>query len=535
MKTTLILSQVFGKVFKNKTLLLSLLLLSATIADAQKMVSMTKENLKDKIMGGWAGQTIGVTFGAPVEFKFNGTMINDYQKIPWYDGLLKKSMVNGPGIYDDLYMDLTFVEVFEREGLDAPVESHAKAYANAGYMLWHANQAARYNILQGILPPSSGHWLNNPHADCIDYQIEADFAGLMSPGMPNTASKISDNIGHIMNYGDGWYGGVYIGAMYSLALTSNDINYVVNEALKTIPKKSKYYECIADVIKWHKMYPNNWKKTWFELQQKWTNDIGCPDGVFAPFNIDATINSAYVVLGLLYGKGDFTQTMEITTRCGQDADCNPSSAGGILGAMLGYKAIPEYWKLGLKEIEDMDFKYTSTSLNDVYEIGTKHALQNIERNGGKVSGNTITIKTQLPTPVRFEESFEGHFPLDKKWIGKNLENEIELDFEGNGFVLRGDTKLKESSSRETKGDKYAQIEVYIDDKLSETIKLPAKFTTRRLEICWKYQLVDTKHKVKLKLINADPEITCYLSELIWYSSKPQKQVTIATFGPYKKK
>ena len=102
-------------------------------------------------------------------------------------------------------------------------------------------------------------------------------------------------------------------------------------------------------------------------------------------------------------------------------------------------------------------------------------------------------------------------------------------------MLKGDTKLKENSSREAKSDKYAQIEVYIDNKLSETIKLPAKFTTRRLEICWKYQLVDTTHKVKLKLINADPEIICYLSELIWYSSKPQKQVTIATFGPYKKK
>ena len=95
-------------------------------------------------------------------------------------------------------------------------------------MLWHANQAGRYNILNGIKAPQSGHWKNNPHADCIDYQIEADFAGLMSPGMPNTASAICDKIGHIMNYGDGWYGGVYVGAMYALAFVSNDINYIVS-------------------------------------------------------------------------------------------------------------------------------------------------------------------------------------------------------------------------------------------------------------------------------------------------------------------
>ena len=103
------------------------------------------------------------------------------------------------------------------------MDSLAAAFANAGYVLWHANQAARYNILNGIRPPESGHWLNNPHADDLDFQIEADFAGLMSPGMPNAASEFCDRAGHIMNYGDGWYGGVYVAAMYSLSFVSDDI------------------------------------------------------------------------------------------------------------------------------------------------------------------------------------------------------------------------------------------------------------------------------------------------------------------------
>ena len=327
-----------------------------------KTIIFSKETLKDKIKGGWAGQTIGVTFGGPYEFRFKGTFIGDYQPLKWYDGYLKNTMLNNPGLYDDLYMDLTFVDVFEKYGLDAPVDSFANAFANAGYMLWHANQAGRYNILNGIKAPASGQWKNNPHADCIDYQIEADFAGLMSPGMPNTASAISDKIGHIMNYGDGWYGGVYVGAMYALAFTSSDINYIVNEALKTIPKQSEFYQCINDVIAWHKKYPADWKQTWLEVQKKWADDIGCPEGVFVPFNIDAKVNAAYVVIGLLYGGGDFTKTLEITTRCGQDADCNPSTAGGILGTVLGYDKIPAYWKMGLKEAEDIDFKYTTMSL-----------------------------------------------------------------------------------------------------------------------------------------------------------------------------
>lgn len=34
--------------------------------------------------------------------------------------------------------------------------------------------------------------------------------------------------------------------------------------------------------------------------------------VFVPFNIDAKINSAYVAIGLLYGKKDFYQTIDIS-------------------------------------------------------------------------------------------------------------------------------------------------------------------------------------------------------------------------------
>ncbi len=172
---------------KRSTVLIFACLLTTIVTAQTKMIVLTKQKLKDKVMGGWAGQTIGVTFGGPYEFRFQGTFIGDYQPLLWYDGYLKTTMLNNPGLYDDLYMDLTFVDVFEKYGLNAPVDSFANAFAHAGYMLWHANQASRYNILHGIKAPLSGHWKNNPHADCIDYQIESDFAGLMSPGIPNTA------------------------------------------------------------------------------------------------------------------------------------------------------------------------------------------------------------------------------------------------------------------------------------------------------------------------------------------------------------
>ena len=148
---------------------------------------------------------------------------------------------------------------------------------------------ARYNILRGMTPPASGDWRNNPDADDIDFQIESDFIGLMSPGMPAAAADMADRVGHIMNSGDGWYGGVYIATMYSLAFTSTDVNYVVTEGLKAIPVGTRFYQTISGVIDLHKQYPDDWKRAWFEIQKKWAEDVGCADGVFAAFDIDARL------------------------------------------------------------------------------------------------------------------------------------------------------------------------------------------------------------------------------------------------------
>ncbi len=504
---------------RNVSLLLLTLVLSASCSHRPttgqqtglpEKITFTPEELMDKVKGGWAGQTIGCTYGGPTEFKYNGTMIQDYVPIEWFDGYIKWWYDYVPGLYDDVYMDLTFVDVFDRLGLDAPVDSFAMAFARAKYSLWHANQAARYNILQGIRPPESGHWLNNPHANDLDYQIEADYAGLMSPGMPNAASEVSDKIGHIMTYGDGWYGGVYVGAMYALAFVSDDIEFIVTEALKTIPEESDYYRCMNDVIAWHKAYPDDWKRTWFECERKWSSDIGCPDGVFVPFNIDATINSAYILIGLLYGKGDFEKTIDIATRCGQDSDCNPASAGGILGTILGYKRIPEKWMRSLREVEPLKLAFTNISLESAYWMSYDQALQMIRRNGGTVADDRIEILCQRPVAVRYEKAFEGMYPKEKIAVDKPLDKVGELSFEGNGFVCKG--------AVESADENYvARVELYVDGQLAETANLPASFAERRHELFWKYQLPEGKHTLSFKWLNPDGKATIHMSELLIYT------------------
>ncbi|MBR1518206.1 MAG: ADP-ribosylglycohydrolase family protein [Prevotella sp.] len=475
---------------------------------AKEKFVISKSELLNKIKGGWAAQTIGCTYGGPTEFVYQSRMIPDSINIEWPDGRMASYYERNAGLYDDIYMDLTFVDVFERLGLDAPVDSFAMAFANAGYHLWHANQAARVNILNGIMPPLSGDWRYNPHADCIDYQIEADFAGLMSPAMPNQASRFSDRIGHIMNYGNGWYGGVFVGAMYSIAFTTDNIEEIVSEALKTIPKRSTFYKCISDVIAWHKMYPHDWKKTWQLVQDKWSEDIGCPNGVNDILNIDASLNSAYVVMGLLYGEGDFAKTLEISTRCGQDSDCNPATAGGILGTVMGYDKIPEVWMKQCREVEDRNFAHTSISLNKAYDMSYRHALQVIKRNGGKIDGDKVVINKQRPKAVRLEEGFKG-LKYAGSIDGIDFNHEKPIEFDGVGLVIG-------SWYRGEKPDYVADIEVVIDGKVVGRVKAPQLYRKRLPEIFCKYDLKPGHHKMQVRLLNPNKDNSFHMGKISFY-------------------
>ncbi|MBQ8864426.1 MAG: ADP-ribosylglycohydrolase family protein [Rikenellaceae bacterium] len=459
-------------------------------------VTMSREVLLDKIKGGWAGQVLGCTYGGPTEFKWRSEMIPADHEIPWgrldqVSGMMK----SWPTLYDDIYMDLTFVGVFDRLGLDAPQDSLAMAFANEGYHLWHANQAARYNLLNGIPAPESGHWRNNPHADDIDYQIEADFAGIMSPGMPNAASEISDRAGHIMNYGNGWYGGVYMGAMYALAFVTDDVEVIVTEALRTIPRRSSFYRCMADVIDIYHTYPDDWRKGWQVCQDKWGHsDVGCSEGALAPLNIDALINSAYVIFGLLYGEGDWMKTIDISTRCGQDSDCNPASAAGILATAIGYNRIPADWLEPLKQAEDMDFAYLPYSLNDTYDMSFRHALAMIERYGGEVTDNDVTIKCQRPKPVAFEQSFPNLTPTERKPIGIKLDGqEWSYTADCAGIIFNGWVRGPK--------EYVAELEVSVDGGEVERFTMPALYRLRRLDVYWNFLLKPGSHTVTLRWLN----------------------------------
>lgn len=386
------------QMYRNTFLFFCFLLLvtSCSRESSRQFREIPADTLKDKIAGGWAGKMIGVTYGAPTEFRAQGKTYED--SIHWTPGDVRGALGQ-----DDIYVQLTFLMTMDQYGMDAPAKKYQELFAKAGYPLWHANVQARKNYFDSIFPPQSGHPDFNLHADDIDFQIEADYIGFLCPGMPVTANQLADKTGHIMNYGDGVYGGAFVASLYAEAFFENDIPKIIDKALLSIPAESDYAKIIRDVILLHQHYPSDWRAAWNELEAKWGKVQICESGT--AFNIDAKLNGAYIVMGLLYGEGDPLKTMEISTRCGQDSDCNPSNAMAVLGLITGFSGLPFEWQEAVKSIGDSPFIHTDYSFNKAVDQTLAYAGQLVTANGGKQSGETVMINIQDPQPLPFEDSF----------------------------------------------------------------------------------------------------------------------------------
>jgi inosine-uridine nucleoside N-ribohydrolase len=355
----------------------------------------------DRMKAGWIGQMAGVGWGGPTEFKWKGQIIPEDKMPQW-----KPEMINQFN-QDDIYVEMTFVRTLELYGMDVSIRQAGIDFANSGYQLWHANRYGRENLRKGIAPPDSGHPKFNAHADDIDYQIEADFAGLIAPGLPNVAIELGEIFGRLMNYGDGLYGGQFVGGMYAEAFFTNDRIAVIQAGLKCIPSQSQYAECIRDVMTWYKQHPDDWTQTWALIEAKYQDNpdyrrFSCDKG---DFNIDAKINGAYIVMGLLYGEGDMDKTIAVSTRCGQDSDCNPANAGGILATMIGFERLDDKFKSALNP--KGKFSHTPYNFPALIEVCKKLVRESVIRRGGRITKENgveyFVIPEETPKPSPFEQ------------------------------------------------------------------------------------------------------------------------------------
>jgi hypothetical protein len=436
------------------------LALNAQAAEKEPYRRLSVDDYRDRLKGGWIGQMAGVGWGSPTEMKVYGRIMNESEMPPW-DPKRVNQYDN-----DDCYVEQTFVRTLEQYGLDVSAKQAGLDFARTTFNLWGANLVGRNNIRCGIMPPDSGHPKFALAQDLLDFQIEADFSGLISPGLPNSVIALCDKFGHMMNYGDGVYGGQFVGGMYAEAYFQKDVIKVIEAGLKCIPAESQYAEMVRDMLGWYRRDPENWQKTWELVEEKYHKDKNYSHG-WSEKTIEVKLNGAYILMGLLYGGKDFEKTIQIACRCGQDSDCNPANAGGVLGAILGFAAVPERCTSALDE--KRLFSASTYDWPEMLRVHEALARKVVVKYGGRIE-KEASGKEQFLIPVQVAQPG----PLEKSWQpgpvagGKYSEAEVDEMIGPIEYVAPG-WKVKDSGIRVGLPNEYVgRSNVLMTGPLNET-------------------------------------------------------------------
>jgi hypothetical protein len=189
--------------------------------------------------------------------------------------------------------------------------------------------------------------------------------------------------------------------MFALAWFDTDVARLVDEGLKAVDPRSEMYGVITDVRRWYGEHPDDWRATRKLLRDKYTRFKGdMPDRNGVLLNVGAATGA------ILYGQGDFRETVRLCFNFGWDADCTAATAGTLIGLIKGRK-----WMDGQGwQVKDLYANTTREKLPSDETISgyadrvVRLTKRIILENGGRVErrgdgGEVYIVKTQAPAVV----------------------------------------------------------------------------------------------------------------------------------------
>jgi ADP-ribosylglycohydrolase len=323
-------------------------------------VSLSEEEYLDRVLGAWLGRCVGCVLGKPVE-GWPRARIEDYLGLagemglddyfpevdprpeefrlhPSYPGAVRGS-IDGMPRDDDLDYTILGLHVLEEHGLDFNAGDVADEWLNhMPYRLTYTAERVTYRNLVNGLTPTETAIHRNPYREWIGAQIRGDVWGYVAPGMPEVAAELAFRDASLSHVKNGIYGEILVAAMVSAALVTGDIQEIVEIGLSEIPAGSRLAEAVRDVLGWSGDC-SDWRDTWELVMEKYGGYHW----------VHAINNTAFVLLGLLYGGDDLWKTVSVSVMAGFDTDCNGATAGSIVGAVLGARALPDRWVAPLND------------------------------------------------------------------------------------------------------------------------------------------------------------------------------------------
>lgn len=299
---------------------------------------------RDSVLGCWMGKNIGGTLGAPFEWRRQINNVSFYTQ----------ELFGEPLPNDDLDIQLLWLIALEERGVDLDAHTLAEYWTLYVTPHWSEYGTAKINLRAGLMPPLSGT-LHNDYKDSCGSFIRSEIWACIAPGSPSVAAwyAYQDAIIDHGN-GEGVFAEVFCAALESAAFVERDLSRLIEIGLSYIPADCGVARAVQDAIG---SYQSG--KTWLEARdsilqgyrgltfmnqrqntspEDW--DKGFGDG---QRGWDVPSNIGMLIISLLYGGGNFSQTVCTAVNCGEDTDCTGATAGSIWGILHGCRKIPAEW------------------------------------------------------------------------------------------------------------------------------------------------------------------------------------------------
>ncbi len=265
--------------------------------------------------------------------------------------------------------------------------------------------------------------------------------GLSAAGMPNVAVSQARVFGSATSDRDPTRWLEYFTALISMAYLESDIPTMMRQAQAVFVEGSWQWEVVDKVFELYEKYPNDWRRAVIHATEAcWQNHYDSNGKVG-----ESSQNCAMILIGLLYGNGDFYETCKIISLAGHGGDSTTPVGLSAVAVMCGWKGIDDtskniinekVWQDGKGVVVNLPGEGTKEAywmycidlpdrigMQEMLDLYQQNFESNLLANGGKIENGNYYIpeNTLSVTKTVFADEFE-HGTLNGYTVSGKVEN-----------------------------------------------------------------------------------------------------------------
>lgn len=284
---------------------------------------INRQEYRDKVLGCWTGKNIGGTLGAPLEGR------RELFDVTFYTQDLRGNPVPN----DDLDLQLAWLRAVETNGVYHVDERIlAESWLACVIGPWGEYGVARFNLANGLPPPLSGICNNEQWKNSNGAWIRSELWACLFPGEPDEAVPFAWCDACVDHAEEGIYAELFTVTLEAAAFIEHDIRKLIDISLLRIPPECRVARSVRLAVAEFEA-GHDWRTARNRVVEE-SADLGW---------FQAPANIGFVIIGLLYGGGDFGRTICTAVNCGDDTDCTGATCGALLGILNGRSGIPPEW------------------------------------------------------------------------------------------------------------------------------------------------------------------------------------------------